>query len=169
MQNPNVKYLKTPQGDIAVFSLEHNRLWCRRQTADGRYTPFCIAEGVSAFFLCQYESYTYLLYPTTDGRLILSASSDLMQWEPRPLWQAGDKRWQNTYCFMAPQKDAFHLFYGVSQPQSGNHILEYALFQKGQWQPPYQIDHFLPLPGAPFLGRRLGENHVILYLSLIHI
>jgi len=80
MQNPNVKYLKTPQGDIAVFSLEHNRLWCRRQTSDGRYTPFCIAEGVSAFSLCQYESYTYLLYPTTDGRLILSASSDLMQW-----------------------------------------------------------------------------------------
>ena len=39
MQNPNVKYLKTPQGDIAVFSLEHNRLWCRRQTSDGRYTP----------------------------------------------------------------------------------------------------------------------------------
>ena len=118
MQNPNVKYLKTPQGDIAVFSLEHNRLWCRRQTADGRYTPFCIAEGVSAFSLCQYESYTYLLYPTTDGRLILSASSDLMQWEPRPLWQAGDKRWQNTYCFMAPQKDAFHLFYGVSNPKA---------------------------------------------------
>lgn len=168
MQNPNVKYLKTPQGDIAVFSLEHNRLWCRRQTSDGRYTPFCIAEGVSAFSLCQYESYTYLLYPTTDGRLILSASSDLMQWEPRPLWQASDKRWQNTYCFMAPQKDAFHLFYGVSQPQSGNHVLEYALFQKGQWQPPYQIDHFLPLPGAPFLGRRLGENHVILYYRSHH-
>lgn len=163
MQNPNVKYLKTPQGDIAVFSLEHHRLWCRRQTTDGRYTPFCIAEGVSAFALCQYDSYTYLLYPTTDGRLILSASADLMQWEPRPLWQAGDKRWQNTYCFMAPQKDAFHLFYAVSQPQSGNGIIEYSLFQKGQWQAPYQIDHFLPLPGAPFLGRRLGENHLILY------
>lgn len=110
MQNPNVKYLKTPQGDIAVFSLEHNRLWCRRQTADGRYTPFCIAEGVSAFSLCQYESYTYLLYPTTDGRLILSASSDLMQWEPRPLWQAGDKRWQNTYCFMGAPKRCFPSF-----------------------------------------------------------
>ena len=159
MQNPNVKYLKTPQGDIAVFSLEHNRLWCRRQTSDGRYTPFCIAEGVSAFSLCQYESYTYLLYPTTDGRLILSASSDLMQWESRPLWHAGDKRWQNTYCFMAPQKDAFHLFYGVSQPQSGNHILEYALFQKGQWRP------FSASAGSTFSGTQVRGKSCDFVLS----
>lgn len=163
MQNPLVKYLKTAEGHIAVFYMEHNRVYCRRQSMAGWHPPLCVAEGVATFSLCAYEGYTYLLYPTTDGRLLLAASMDLEHWQNRPLWQEGGRRWQNTACFMIPQKDALHLIYAQKEPENAHAVLEYGVFQKGMWQSQYQISPFLPMLGSPFLGRRLGENHVILY------
>ena len=164
MQNPNVKYLREQNGSFALFSLEHNRIWCRRQTESAWSAPYCIAEGATAFSLCRYEDFTYLLYSTTDGRLQLAASADLLQWEQRPLWQEGQSRWQPTASFfLLPQKDAVHIIYPQLQAQNGSASLLYTYFQKGQWHTPYQIDHFLPWNGTPFLGRRLGENHAILY------
>ena len=166
MQNPLIKYLKTAEGHMAVFYMEHNRVYCRRQSLEGLQPPLCIAEGVAAFSLCEYEGYVYLLYPTTDGRLQLAASIDLQHWQNRPLWQEGDRRWQNTACFMIPQKDALHLIYAHKEIENPYAILEYSMFQKGRWQSHYQISSFLPMIGSPFLGRRLGENHIILYYRI---
>lgn len=163
MQNPLIKYLKTTEGHMVVFYMEHNRVYCRRQTIEGWHPPLCIAEGVATFSLCAYEGYTYLLYPTTNGRLLLAASMDLEHWQHRPLWQEGDRRWQNTACFMTPQKDALHLIYAQKEMDSAYAVLEYSIFQKGTWQSHYQISPFLPMLGSPFLARRLGENHIILY------
>lgn len=163
MQNPLIKYLKTAEGHMAVFYMEHNRVYCRKQSLEGWEPPFCIAEGVATFSLCEYEGYTYILYPTTDGRLLLAASIDLKHWQNRSLWQEGGRRWQNTACFMIPQKDALHLIYAHKEVEHAYAVLEYGMFHKGAWQSHYQIGAFLPMLGSPFLGRRLGENHIILY------
>ncbi|MDO4530711.1 MAG: hypothetical protein Q4C06_01910 [Bacillota bacterium] len=39
----------------------------------------------------------------------------------------------------------------------------YSVFRNGKWDTPYQIDRFLPMPGTPFLARRLSRAHIILY------
>lgn len=163
MQNPRMKYLKTAAGYFAVFYMEQNRIFCRRETIEGWQQPKCIVEGAMAFSLCTYEGYTYLLYPTTDGRLLLSASADLLRWDIRTLWNEGGRQWQQDGCFMIPKQDMLHLIYPQKDEVNGSTVLQYAVFQKGQWQMPYRMEGILTLPGTPFLARRLGENHVILY------
>ncbi len=163
MQNPYVKYCKTAQ-TFALFYMQNNSIYCRTQTLDGWCTPYCVAEGVTSFSVCYYDAYIYLLYPTTDGRLILSASMDFIQWQECPLWQStNNQRWQNTDFFIIPKKDTFHVIYAKTKDINGISILHHTNFQKGQWQSPYQIDHFLPMAGTPFQARRLQENHIILY------
>ncbi len=163
MQNPRIKYLKTATGYFAVFYMEQNRIYCRRETMEGWDAPKCIAEGVAAFSLCTYEGYTYLLYPTTDGRLLLSASADLLRWNIRTLWNEGGRQWQQDGCFMIPKKDMLHVIYPQKDEINGTAALQYAVFHEGKWQMPYRMDGILTLPGTPFLAKRLGENHIILY------
>lgn len=163
MQNPYVKYCKTPQA-FALFYMQNNSVYCRTQIADNWCPPYCVAEGVTSFSICYCDTYVYLLYPTTDGRLILSASLDFVQWQERPLWQnTNNQQWQNSSFFIIPQKDTFHVVYAKTKDINGISTLFYTKFQKGQWQSPYQIDQFLPMTGTPFQARRLSENHIILY------
>ncbi len=163
MQNPYVKYCKTSQ-TFALFYMQNNNIYCRTQMADVWCAPYCVAEGVTSFSVCYYDTYVYLLYPTTDGRLILSASMDFVQWQERSLWQnANTLQWQNSHFFIIPQTDTFHVVYAKTKDIQGISTLYYTKFQKGQWQSPYQIDRFLPMAGTPFQARRLSENHIILY------
>ena len=162
MQTPYLKFLQTKKGLRAVFQQENGRLLCRIFQGQTTDVPILIAENTLPYFsLCSYREYTYLLYTSAQGEVILSASKDLYRWEPRTLFR--QERPAPTYYFMAPQQDALHLIYHQPMGNTGLHSLMYTVFQQGQCQKPYCIDHFLPSPPEIFRAKRLGENHLILY------
>ena len=162
MQIPNVKYLQTETGQYACFYQENHTIFCRISTKSGWSAPTSVATHVLPLFsLCQYDRHTYLLYTTEAGELILCASGDLSHWEPRTLYQNAGTG--SVKYFMIPQKDTFHVVYHVPTEQGGIHSLMYSSFRQGQWQTPYCIDRFLPLPQEIFRARRLGNEHIILY------
>ena len=70
---------------------------------------------------------------------------------------------EHTKFFLLPTQEAFHIIYHLPTEATGIDSLVYSVFRNGQWEKPYQIDRFMPMKQTPFLARRLGDAHIILY------
>lgn len=164
MQNPHVKYLKTKNGYFYLFYVEQGSLFCRGCTAEGWHAPQRIAEKATPFFsLCQYKDTVHLLYSVGEGQLFLASSADLANWEHRPMAGLPTGSGANTKFFLLPTPEAFHAVYHQPTESTGIDALVYTAFRNGQWEKPYQIDRFMPMPKTPFLARQLNRAHIILY------
>lgn len=162
MQNPHVKYLKTKNA-FYLFYYEQGSILCRHYAAEGWTTPLKIAEKATPIFsLCQYREKAHLLYSSIDGQLFMASSTDLSQWELRPMAEEL-KSTGNTKFFLLPTDDAFHLIYHQPTESTSIDALVYTVFRNGKWEKPYQIDRFMPMQKTPFLTRRLSKEHIILY------
>ncbi|KXL51675.1 hypothetical protein CLNEO_29610 [Anaerotignum neopropionicum] len=163
MQNPNVKYIKMPSGYFCFFYRENYALFLRTQTSTGWSVPIILAERTaSAFSICQFGELCYVLYSTMDGKLFIASSKDFINWEHRPL-MSGAPNSMKTKFFMIPNEDAFHIIYHLPSETPGIETLVYSAFRNGQWEPPYQIDRFVPFDKTSFLARRISKEHIILY------
>ncbi len=163
MQNPNAKYIKMPNEYFCLFYRENYTLFWRSQTSTGWSVPIILAEHTaSAFSVCQFGELCYVLYSTTDGNLFIASSRDFSNWEHRPLMR-GTHNSTKTKFVLLPNEDTFHVIYHLPSESPGIETLVYTVYRNGQWEPPYQIDRFMPFGKTNFLVRRISKEHIILY------
>lgn len=163
MQNPNVKYLKMPNGNCCLFYHENNTLFLRTHANGNWLNPNTLAEHTNQnFSICHFKDVCYLLYSTTEGDLFMASSRDLKNWDHRPMIGGAPNSGKIKF-FMVPSEDAFHIIYHLPTEATGIDSLVYATFQNGKWEKPYQIDRFIPFGKTVFLARRISNEHIILY------
>lgn len=163
MQNPNIKYLKMPNGNFCLFYHENTTLLLRTYSNAGWSGPQIIAEHTtSTFSICQFGEICYILYSTMEGNLFMASSIDFVNWDHRPM-MGGTPSSGKTKFFMIPSEDTFHIVYHLPTESTGIDSLVYTAFRNGQWEKPYQIDRFMPFGKTVFLARRLSREHIILY------
>ncbi|WP_313530106.1 hypothetical protein [Anaerotignum sp.] len=163
MQNPNVKYLKMPNGNFCLFYHENSTLLLRTYSNAGWSGPQIIAEHTtSTFSICKFGEICYILYSTMEGNLFMASSMDFVNWDHRPM-MGGAPNSGKTKFFMIPNEDTFHVIYHLPTESTGIDSLVYTAFRNGQWEKPYQIDRFMPFGKTTFLARRLSKEHIILY------
>jgi len=163
MQNPNVKYLKMPNGNFCLFYLENNTLLLRTHTNAGWSGPQIVADRIAPIFsISQFAEVCYVLYSSMEGNLYMTSSKDFVNWDHRPMMK-GTQNSSRTKFFMIPNEDTFHVIYHLPTETTGVESLVYTAFREGQWEKPYQIDRFIPFGKTAFLARRLSKEHIILY------
>ena len=92
----------------------------------------------------------------------MATSQDLSNWKHRTMMEESRSK-TNTKFFLLPTENTFHVIYHLPTETTGIDALYHTVFRKGQWEKPYQIDRFIPMPQTPFLARRLSREHIILY------
>lgn len=164
MQNPNVKYIKMPNGYFCLFYRENNTLFLRIYTNTDWSAPQILADRTaSAFSICQHGEICYVLYSTMEGTLFITSSKDFVNWDHRPIMGEIPNSSKAKKFFMIPNEDSLHMIYHLPTESTGIDSLVYTSFQNGQWEKPYQIDRFMPFGKTIFLARRLSNEHIILY------
>ena len=163
MQNPYVKYLKTKNGYFYLFIMN---------TAIFSVAAFPMTAGQ-----CRRKSRRkpLLFFPSANMKLSpicsIPAAKGSFIWHPLPILPTGSIAPCETApppptaqgFSLLPSKEAFHIIYHLPTEATGVDSLVYSVFRNGQWEKPYQIDHFLSLKQTPFLARRLSDAHIILY------
>lgn len=163
MQNPNVKYLKMPNGYFCLFYHENNTLLLRTHTNAGWSSPQTLAERTTpTFSICHFKDVCHVLYSTMEGNLFMASSRDFTNWDHRPM-MGGAPSSGKTKFFMIPNEETFHVIYHLPTESTGVDSLVYTAFRNGQWEKPYQIDRFMPFGKTIFLARRISKEHIILY------
>jgi len=163
MQNPNVKYLKMPNGYFCLFYRQSNILFFQSNTSTGWSTPQILAERIgSTFSVCQFGEVCYVLYTTIGGTLNIASSKDFVNWEHEPL-NGMTINSSNLKFFIVPTENALHIIYHLPTEAKGIDSLVYCSFRNGRWETPTQIDRFIPFGKTIFLARRLSKEHIILY------
>lgn len=163
MQNPNVKYLKMPNGYFCLFYRQSNILFFRSNTSTGWSTPQILAERIgSTYSVCQYGEVCYVLYTTAGGTLNIASSKDFVNWEHEPL-NGMTITSSNPKFFIVPTENTLHIIYHLPTEAKGIDSLVYCAFRNGRWETPSQIDRFIPFGRTIFLARRLSKEHIILY------
>ncbi|WP_312046677.1 hypothetical protein [Anaerotignum sp.] len=163
MQNPNVKYLKMPNGYFCLFYRQGTILFLRTNSSTGWSTPQIIAERIgSTFSICQFGEICYVLYTTTGGILNIASSKDFVNWEHEPLIGMTINS-NNPKFFIVPTENTLHIIYHLPTETKGIESLVYCAFRNGRWEAPTQIDRFIPFGRTIFLARRLSKEHIILY------
>ncbi len=166
MQNPNVKYLKMPNGYFCLFYRENNILFLRTNTGTDWSSPQILAERTgTTFSICQFGEVCYVLYSSMEGNLYLASSIDFVNWEHKPL-MGGTTNSSRPKYFMVPTEDALHMIYHLPTEIKGIESLVYTSFRKGRWENPTQIDRFIPFGRTAFFARRLSRDHIILYYRI---
>ncbi|NCC14862.1 MAG: hypothetical protein EOM28_00730 [Clostridia bacterium] len=164
MQNPNVKYIKMPNGYFCLFYRENNTLFLRIYANAGWSAPQILADRTaSAFSVCLHGEICYVLYSTMEGTLFMTSSKDFVNWDHRPIMGEIANSSKAKKFFMIPNEDTFHMIYHLPTESTGIDSLVYTAFRNGQWEKPYQIDRFMPFGKTIFLARRLSKEHIILY------
>lgn len=163
MQNPNVKYLKMPNGNFYLFYHENNTLFLQVYAGATQTQPVALANRAApCFSVCRYAEICYVLYSTLEGNLFIASSSGHTGWDHRPVMLEASHAGKTKF-FLLPTEDSFHMIYHQPTESTGIDSLVYTAFKNGQWEKPYQIDRFMPFGKTPYLARRLSRDHIILY------
>lgn len=167
MQNPNVKYLKMPNGYFCLFYRENNILFLRTNTSTDWSSPQILAERTgTTFSICQFGEVCYVLYSSMEGNLYIASSIDFVNWEHKPLMGITTNYSSKPKFFMVPTEDALHMIYHLPTETKGIESLVYTALRNGRWEPPTQIDRFIPFGRTAFFARRLSKDHIILYYRI---